>query len=256
MSDNPDIIIVLFNGAFYPSSNLPTLYLPTLITIQITESVIVLACIGLICLFLRVKQRNYILLLMTIAFWFFVPLVGVMIFNPALYDNFRQFLYVVPPLFLIAGMGLELVFEFIKKKTFRILLLTLLIIPVIYMNIQLYPYEYVYYNSFVGGTGGAFRKFEMDYWQTAYREAAEYLVNAEKDGAQVVNLPAEMSIFAENKLSLYEGKCTGQPLYAVISSRWNGDKTEYETTPVVHTIKRDDAVLMVIRELPCPPPPP
>lgn len=253
MSDNPDIINVLFNGSFYPSSNLPVLYLPTLITIQITESVIVLACMGLFYLFLRVKQRNFLQLLMVFAFWFIVPLAGVMIFRPALYDNFRQFLFIVPPLFLIAGMGLELVFEHLKKRAFQALFLSILLVPAIYMNIKLHPYEYVYYNSFVGGTTGAFRRFEMDYWVTSYREAAEYLVDTEKDGALVVNLPVEMSSFAKGNLSLYDGKCTGQPLYAVISSRWNGDKTEYETTPIVHAIKRGDAVLMVIRKLPCPP---
>jgi hypothetical protein len=256
MSDNPDIIRVLFNGSYYPSSNLPVLYLPTLITIQITESVIVLAGIGLIYLFLRVRQRNFFLLLLITALWFLVPLVGVMIFRPALYDNFRQFLFIAPPLFLIAGMALELIFEHLKRKTFRVLFLAALVIPAIYTNMKLHPFEYVYYNSFVGGTNGAIRKFEMDYWETAYREAAEYFNATEKEGAQLVNFPPGMSIFANKNLSLYEGICTGQPLYAVISSRWNGDKTEYETTPIVHTIQRGDAALMVIRKLPCPPPPP
>lgn len=256
MSDNPSIINVLFNGALYPSSDLPATYLPILLTIQITESVVVLACVGIVFLFMRLGQKNYHLLLLIFSLWFLLPLVGVMVFRPALYDNFRQFLFIVPPFFLIAGMGLEFVFEHLKKASYRSLFLAALIIPAIYMNIKLHPFEYVYYNSFVGGTKGAFRRFEMDYWLTSYREAAEYLSQNEKKGAQVVNLPVDMSTFAENKLSLYEGKCTGQPLYAVISSRWNGDKTEYETAPIVHTIKYDDAVLMVIRELPCPPPPP
>ena len=255
MSDNPSAVKVLFNGVFYSSLDLPAVYLPTLIVIQITESVIVLACVGLIYLLKRVKQEQSGLLLLLFALWFMAPLAGVMIFRPALYDNFRQFLFIVPPLFLIAGMGLEFIFKYVKKTTYRTLFMVVLIIPVLYANVQLYPFEYVYYNSFVGGTKGAFRRFEMDYWLTAYREAAEYIRANEKSGAQIMNLPVEMSTFVTN-LGLYEDSCDERPLYAVVTSRWNGDKTEYETAPIIYSIERDDAVMMVIRELPCPPPAP
>jgi hypothetical protein len=256
MSTFPWTQDVLFNGIFYKATNLPVTYLPTLITIQTTGPVIILLLLGLINLLLKLKQQEYFRLFLVLGMWFVVPVAGTMIFKPTLYDNFRQFLFIIPPLFLVAGLGLEFIFRYLQRKTLRILFLFALIVPVIIVNIQLYPYEYVYYNSLVGGTKGAFRKFEMDYWETAYREAAEYLVKTEKDGALVVNLPVEMSTFAKGNLSLYEGVCTKQPLYAVISSRWNGDKTEYETNPIIHSIKRDDAVLMVIRKLPCPPPPP
>jgi hypothetical protein len=247
---------VLFNGVFYQAKNLPAAYLPALITIQITESVIFLFFLGLIYLLLKLKQQDYLRLFLVFSIWFVVPVAGVVIFRPTLYDNFRQFLFIIPPLFLVASLGLELIFRYLQNKTLRILLLSMLVIPAIYVNVQLYPFEYVYYNSFVGGTNGAFRKFEMDYWETSYREVAEYLNSAEKEGAQLVSFPAAMSAFANRDFSLYDGTCTRQPLYAVISSRWNGDKTEYETAPIVQTIKRGDAVLMVIRKLPCPPTPP
>ena len=255
MSAFPWIHDVLFNGIFYKANNLPIIYLPTLITIQITESVIFLLLLGLVYLLMKLKQQDYLLLFLVFVVWFVVPVAGVMVFRPVLYDNFRQFLFIVPPLFLVAGLGLELIFRYLQNKAFRIIILFVLIIPAIYVNIQLYPFEYVYYNSFVGGTKGAFRRFEMDYWLTAYREAAEYINANEINGAQIIGLPVEMSTFATN-LGLYEDSCDERPLYAVVTSRWNGDKTEYETAPIIYSIKRDDAVLMVIRELPCPPPPP
>jgi hypothetical protein len=41
--------------------------------------------------------------------------------------------------------------------------------------IKLHPYEYAYYNQFVGGTGQAAKRFETDYWNTCYKEAMEYI---------------------------------------------------------------------------------
>jgi hypothetical protein len=254
MSDYPPVTNVLFNGTFYSSTNLPVMYLPILLSIQLTEPVIVLAAIGIVLLFLKSRQSNYFQLLILISLWFFIPLVGVMIVRPTLYDNFRQFLFFVPPIFLLVGMSMELILNSLNQNIVRVLILATFIAPAVYMNIKLYPYEYVYYNSFVGGTKGAFRKFEMDYWLTAYREAAETISKNENVGAQMIFLPPDMSVFVENNLSLYQGDCTSQPLYAAISSRWNGDKTEYETASIAYTISRDEAVLMVIRRLSCPPP--
>jgi hypothetical protein len=38
-------------------------------------------------------------------------------------------------------------------------------------DIRLHPYQYVYYNQFVGGTGQAAYQFETDYWLTCYKDA-------------------------------------------------------------------------------------
>ena len=53
------------------------------------------------------------------------------------------------------------------------MLIILLLAPGIYGMIQLHPYEYTYYNSFIGGTGGVFRHYETDYWLTCYKQAVE-----------------------------------------------------------------------------------
>jgi hypothetical protein len=40
---------------------------------------------------------------------------------------------------------------------------------------MLHPDQYVYYNAFVGGVGGAQRKFKLDYWANSYAEAVQGL---------------------------------------------------------------------------------
>ena len=44
--------------------------------------------------------------------------------------------------------------------------------PGIYSSAKLYPYEYVYYNSLVGGPAGVANRYELDYWRISLREAA------------------------------------------------------------------------------------
>ena len=58
-------------------------------------------------------------------------------------------------------------------------------LPGIIDGLRLHPYEYIYYNRLVGGVQGAFRRFELDYWGTSYREAAAYLDAAAPANATV-----------------------------------------------------------------------
>ena len=47
--------------------------------------------------------------------------------------------------------------------------------------IRLHPYEYVAYNHLVGGTAGAFERYEGDYWNDSMREAANLLNHLLRD---------------------------------------------------------------------------
>jgi hypothetical protein len=50
-----------------------------------------------------------------------------------------------------------------------------LVAPGVLGILTLHPYEYTYFNSLVGGTDGASRRYETDYWCTSYREAMELI---------------------------------------------------------------------------------
>lgn len=60
----------------------------------------------------------------------------------------------------------------------------LILAPGIFALVRLHPYPYTYYNAFIGGVGGAFRRYETDYWLTCYKETLR-LINQEAQGHAV-----------------------------------------------------------------------
>jgi hypothetical protein len=153
---------------------------------------------------------------------------------------------------LLAGLALDLIFSKLKPAALRASLLFALTLPGIYAIIELHPYQYVYYNSFAGGVRGAFRKFELDYWCTSYREAALWLnknaaANAKIEGDGPAYL---LSIYLRPDLSpLHESKSEEQYDYLVTTNRYNQDLTLFPEARVVYSIERDHAVLAVIKQL-------
>ena len=109
--------------------------------------------------------RKWLILLL----WFFVPLLAVVVLNPTMYDNFRQFFFILPAAFLFVGAGLDWLFARVRSPVLISLLLIVFVLLNVVTLIQLHPYQYTYYNRLAGGEQGAFRKYEMDYWATSYR---------------------------------------------------------------------------------------
>ena len=251
MSEYPWKGQVLFNGVDYPSTGLPASYLPVLLGIQLTEPVWFLFIAGLaVTVYGSVKKRmaSRALLALTLV-WFILPLVGFVVTRPPLYDNFRQIFFILPPVFWMAGA----VFEKIKKPALQIALIVLCILPGVIDGVRLHPYEYIYYNRFIGGEAGAFRKFEMDYWGTSYREAADWLnKNAPANAAVWVEGPAHLlGLYLRPDLKLYstyEAKRAGHYDYVVALTRYNLDLISYPDAKVIHMIERDNALLTVIKQ--------
>ena len=164
---------VLFNGQLYGPSDLPLSYLPVLLTIQFTEPAILCIYVGLGLLtwgLLRDRLRTDLLLY--IGLGFALPLFALMLLSPTLYHNFRQALFLIPSMFMLAGFPLEQILGKIAQTWVRVLLIAVIALPGVYSTARLYPYEYVYYNSLVGGAAGASFRYELDYWRISLREMA------------------------------------------------------------------------------------
>lgn len=164
---------VLFNGRLYGASELPPSYLPTLLNIQFTEPLLLSVYVGLGVLAWRIlhgRLRTDLLLYICLGFAF--PLFGLILLNSPLYHNFRQTLFLIPAMFMLAAFTLELIFNKMTQRWARLVLIGVIALPGIYSSVRLYPYEYVYYNSLVGGLGGARNRYELDYWRISLREAA------------------------------------------------------------------------------------
>ena len=270
---------VLFDGALYASTEIPQSYLPVLLGIQLTEPVWVLFFAGLMVVIINLvsrkllkppsfaqhpygaaagtppgsdfmdQKRVYVELLALTTIWFILPLTGFILSRTPLYDNFRQVFFILPPVFLIAGV----VFEKIKGRIWQIALIALAVLPGLIGILRLHPYEYIYYNTFIGGEAGAFRRFELDYWGTSYREAADWLNESAPSDANVwVDGPAHLlDMYLREDLNLYstyEAERAEHYEYVVSTTRYDLDLTSYPDAEIVYRIERGGGLLAVIKQ--------
>jgi hypothetical protein len=139
--------------------------------LQFTEPVWLLAVVAVWAYFSRSGAAHFPASVKVILpLWFLAPLIPMIFRDVWLYDNFRQFLFVTPVIFLYAAIGLDFILQRVQRPAYQWLLAGILLLPGVIGILRLHPYQYVYYNSLVGGTRGAAGKYELDYWCTSYYE--------------------------------------------------------------------------------------
>jgi hypothetical protein len=248
---------VLFAGKLYTPADLPAGYLPTLFLLQFTESGLILILAGfIIALILLIRKTKLDLDIGLLLIWFVTPVGAAIILHSTVYDNFRQFLFVVPPLFILAGLAFQALWRLLKRKLVWFVLLVLLsLLPALYWNIQLHPYEYIYYNSLAGGVKGISRNYETDYWCTSYKEAMEYLNKVASPNATIaIYGPDNIGrTYARSDLKVIaypddtENGIT--PDYAILSSKYSTDLEAYSEAEIIYQIARQGAILSVVKQI-------
>jgi len=251
MAQHPWPGSVLFNGVTYRANGLPASYMPILLAIQLTEPVWVLFGVGVaVAIYGSIKRRmenRELLALMLI--WFVLPLFTFIVLRPTMYDNFRQSFFILPPIFFMTGLA----FERIRKPVLQGALIGLVAIPGLIASVRLHPYEYIYYNQFIGGLNGAAHKFELDYWGISYRAAAQEVNRIVPPNANVwVDGPAHLlGTFARPDLHLYsayEAERADHYDAVVTLARYDLEKTSFPDASIIFAVTREGAVLAVIRK--------
>jgi hypothetical protein len=131
-----------------------------------------------------------------------------------------------------------------------------LLAPGILGVIRLHPYEYTYYNSFIGGTDGAFRKYETDYWLTCYKEAVAQLNGLTSEPINVfVKREAYVAApYADENITVRELRDMEETVrsgdYVLINTRLNDDRSTFKDAPVLLTVKRGNATFCIMRQIP------
>ncbi len=235
---------VLFAGIEYAPPTLPRSYLPVLFAIQTPEFSLILFLSGLLIVALGILSRKLDWQKwLVIALWFFLPLLAVIILRPMMYDNFRQFLFILPPAFVFIAASLQWILDHVHNKLLTIIIMIALVLPNIYTLVKLHPFQYSYYNNLVGGLQGAFRNYDTDYWATSYKEATGFLNTTAPTGSTVVVVGPSQIVehYARKDLVIkdldtmdYSSNNPAEltkPYYAVILSRYNYDQTLLPDAP-------------------------
>jgi hypothetical protein len=254
MADFPFNSVVLFAGGLYKADALPAVYFPALVTIQLTESAVVLVAAGIIAavmLFVRGSSRQPLLLLLA---WFLLPTLAIVSFGSPLYDNARQLYFLFPPLFIAAGVAFDHVFRLVRRPALQAAVLLAAALPGVLIGARMHPYEYVYYNALVGGTGGAFRNYEMDYWGTSFDEISLYANQTLPNGASVLVYGPGQIVAARARpdlqVSLPREDFDPGYDYVILLTRSNADQRLCRETETLFSVGRRGAVFSELRSIP------
>jgi hypothetical protein len=257
MSDNPTNLQVLFADHVYRAFELPRRYLPFFLMAQLTEPVWPLFVVGLVVAGLRIRGNARLSLQgILILAWFAIPVAYVVLARPPLYDGMRHFLFIIPPIFIFAGIAVDFIFGQIHRLPINALLAALLLLPGLTGILRLHPYEYAYFNGFVGGTGGVFRHYETDYWLTCYKEAVERFNSTLQSPVRlfVHREPAVAAPFAAANVAVLDERGAARSIhsgdYVLVSTRTNEDRQTYHDAPALLSVGRVGATFCVIKSIP------
>ena len=171
----------LYEGRLIPVPNMPATYLPHLFALKLPELMLALGIAGsvgvLVVLVRRTGTPAKRAGLLAVLLAAYVPVILAMIARPALYNGLRHFIFVVPPFAVLGGLAAAYIFAretgIVRASTIAIGIAGIAA-PAIAMA-RLHPYEYTYFNAFIGGVHGAHDKYMLDYWGLAFKQATEAL---------------------------------------------------------------------------------
>src|SRR5215469_10800024 len=174
----------MFDGALVSVPDMPWSYLPTLFALQLPEVLLALSIAGVIGAVVVLPRndvtarRKTILLMLMLAAT--LPIAVAMVKRPALYNGIRHFVFVIPPMTVLAGLAFAWGMNWLKdnRRGWQPAALAVfifgLLLPLGEM-IRLHPYQYAHFNHIAGTVRGADDRFMLDYWGLAFKQASDGL---------------------------------------------------------------------------------
>jgi hypothetical protein len=174
----------MFDGALVSVPDMPWSYLPTLFALQLPEVLLGLLTAGVVGTFMSLSRsdvpgrRKTILLMLTLAAT--LPLLIAMLKRPALYNGIRHFIFVIPPMTVLAGTAFARGMTWLKenRRSWQPAAMAVfsfgLLLPLGEM-IRLHPYQYTHFNHIAGTVRAADDLYMLDYWGLALKQASDGL---------------------------------------------------------------------------------
>ena len=238
-------IRTVFEGHVYEMGDVPRLYVPGYLLIRvplITLSGVALAVISMLALPRagRPRWRDIALLLSAVI----LPLAcQVAVHGPA-FTGMRHFLFVLPALAALAGIGLDAVLDRLAAHGRWLATGAAAAICACFAwdgatLMRLHPYENLSYNALVGGLPGAYRRYDMDYWFNSMPEAIHRLEAylREKTPLETSQAPKIYSVAVCGIQLSFDRTVTLPQLHWDFRSEW--DESEFFIAPTHMNCDKD-----------------
>jgi hypothetical protein len=171
-------------GQVYEMGNTPRLYVPIYILIRVPLLMLFGAALAVTFALLprlaaaatQPQRRDIALVSLTVIF----PLACQVICHGPAFTGLRHFLFVIPALATLAGIGLDAAMTALATRGRGVAFGGLAVVTACFLAnavtlVRLHPYEYLFYNTVVGGLEGASRRYDLDYWFGSMPEAVNQL---------------------------------------------------------------------------------
>lgn len=206
---------------------------------------------------LKMNSKNawiYVLILL----WFSLPTLKYIYPRAIVYDDIRQYLEALPALMLLAGIGGEFIWLFLKKINIylALMIISLAVSHATTVFYRYHPYETSYFNALVGGLKGASKlSFDPDFWGNPLKEGYLMLNKLAKPNSSV-NIPLAgqtAGFYLRPDLKINENGLFDSD-YVVLLNRpsvfWLNNNIYYyqRNRKPIYSVTRDDTPLLFIYE--------
>jgi hypothetical protein len=256
-------------GQVYEMANVPRLYVPIYILVRVPLLILFGAALAITFALLprlaggsSQQQRKEIAL---IALTVFFPLVCEVICHGPAFTGLRHFLFVIPSIAVLAGIGLDKAATALERRGRVVASGGLAVVTACFLwnavtLVRLHPYEYLYYNPVVGGLEGASRRYDLDYWFSSMPEALNQLETyLRHDGTVNAGRPAPVfSVAVCGERLSFEKSVTLPELRYDFKPEWN--QSEFFIAPthmncdsdldgkVIGTVERLGVVIAYVKD--------
>jgi hypothetical protein len=261
---------VLVEGEWVKSTQLPIDYLPLMIAVKVPVLHLLLLASMLsrtpqivpsVRKQIQVNDSSWLSWATTVIALLF-PIAYALVSRPVLYNEMRHFLFLLPPLAVLAAVGMEQVWCHLLSVGKPVRLASALLLLAygtthVAAMVRLHPYEYVDYNRLVGGVEGASHLFELDYWSTSLREVYTEVKGQIRrtEGEAALHKPWRIRLCGAPEASLYYFEKEWQPIWIGASGEADfeigssGHACPPPQGPLMAEVRRDGALLGYARDL-------
>jgi hypothetical protein len=174
----------VLDGQVYEMADVPRLYVPIYIMIRVPLLTLFGAALTMVAAQVQrgtsganqQQYRDITLLSLTVIF----PLACQVICHGPAFTGLRHFLFLIPLLAVLAGIGIDRTLASLRTRGRMVSRVGLAAVTACLLwdaatLVRLHPYEYLVYNSLIGGLDGASRRYDLDYWFGSMPEAINHL---------------------------------------------------------------------------------